>query len=108
MRSITNHNVVLERIKTIIEIQVQIEHHTCKNHKPADTKSCNVTIPIKTLSSLTTGKNCTGEGGDSIFCIASTAIVSEPIVLGFLKDHTSHVNADPSDGWITKFCKTRN
>jgi hypothetical protein len=33
----------------------------------------------------TTGKNCTGEGGDSIFSMASTAIASAVIVLGFLR-----------------------
>jgi hypothetical protein len=46
-------------------------------------------IPRTTLLLSTTGKNCTGEGGDSIFSIASTAIASAVIVLGFLKD-TEH------------------
>jgi len=43
-------------------------------------------IPHTMLFSLTTGKNCTGEGGDSIFSMASTAIASAVIVLGFLLD----------------------
>uniref|UniRef100_A0A0A8ZIG5 Uncharacterized protein n=1 Tax=Arundo donax TaxID=35708 RepID=A0A0A8ZIG5_ARUDO len=56
-----------------------------KAYNPAETNPCNVMIPHTTLLSSTTGKNCTGEGGDSIFSIASTAIASAVIVLGFLK-----------------------
>jgi hypothetical protein len=41
--------------------------------------------------SLTTGKNCTSDGGDSIFSMASTAIASAGIVLGFLKDTENRV-----------------
>ena len=52
--------------------------------RPGETKPCNVIIPINILSSSTTGRNCTGDVGDYIFFIASTAIVSGPIVLGFL------------------------
>lgn len=43
-------------------------------------------IPQTTLLLSTTGKNCTGEGGDSIFSMACTAIASAVIVLGCLKD----------------------
>jgi hypothetical protein len=60
-----------------------------KSYNPAETNPCNVMIPSTTLLSSTTGKNCTGEGGDSIFAMASTAIASAVIVLGFLKD-TEH------------------
>ena len=49
-------------------------------------------MPIKTFWSSITGKNCTGDGGDSILLMASTAIAFELIVLGFLIHKThSHV-----------------
>lgn len=62
------------------------------NHNPAETKPCNVTIPITILSSSITGKNWTGDGGASIFFMASTAIASGPIVLGFLKSQDQRFN----------------
>uniref|UniRef100_N1QWI4 Single-stranded DNA-bindig protein WHY2, mitochondrial n=1 Tax=Aegilops tauschii TaxID=37682 RepID=N1QWI4_AEGTA len=55
-------------------------------YNPAETNPCSVIIPDTTFLSSTTGRNCTGEGGDSIFSMASTAIASAVIVLGFLKD----------------------
>lgn len=57
-----------------------------KDYSPAETNPCNVMIPQTTLLLSTTGKNCTGEGGDSIFSMACTAIASAVIVLGCLKD----------------------
>lgn len=86
-------------------IGVGFTHHTTKNgihfsekkiitlsrsrhryyyYNPAETKPCKVTIPIKTFSSLITGKNCTADGGASIFFMASTAIASGPMTFGFL------------------------
>jgi hypothetical protein len=53
-------------------------------------------IPHTTLLSFTTGKNCTGEGGDSIFSMASTAIASAVIVLGFLLDNAIKLDQDSS------------
>uniref|UniRef100_A0A0D9YMK6 Uncharacterized protein n=1 Tax=Oryza glumipatula TaxID=40148 RepID=A0A0D9YMK6_9ORYZ len=47
-----------------------------KDYSPAETNPCNVMIPQTTLLLSTTGKNCTGEGGDSIFSMACTAIAS--------------------------------
>ena len=55
-------------------------------YNPAETNPCSVMIPDTTFLSSTTGRNCTGEGGDSIFSMASTAIASAVIVLGFLKE----------------------
>lgn len=55
-----------------------------ENYKPAETSPCNVMIPTTVFWSSTTGKNCTADGGDSILCIASTAMASGLIVLGFL------------------------
>lgn len=57
-------------------------------HNPIETSPCRVTIPMVTLLASTTGKNWTGEGGDSIFCMASTAIASTLIILGFLQKLT--------------------
>jgi hypothetical protein len=44
------------------------------------------------LSSSITGKNWTGDGGASIFFMASTAIASGPIVLGFLTSQKQKIN----------------
>jgi hypothetical protein len=55
-------------------------------------------IPHTTLFSLTTGKNCTGEGGASIFSMASTAIASAVIVLGFLLDNAGKL--DKTSIWL--------
>jgi hypothetical protein len=54
-------------------------------YNPAETNPCNVMIPHTMFLWSTTGKNCTGEGGDSIFSMASTAIASAVIVLGLLE-----------------------
>ena len=53
-------------------------------YNPAETSPCNVMIPDTMFLWSTTGKNCTGEGADSIFAMASTAIASAVIVLGLL------------------------
>lgn len=49
-----------------------------------------MTVPIKTLLLSIAGQNCTGDGEDSIFCIASTAIALGSIVLGCLEDEIRH------------------
>lgn len=74
-------------IEAHIPFRIQTRKADNKNQRPAETSPCKVTIPINTFWSLITGKNCTGDGGDSIFRMASTAIASGPIVLGFLKKH---------------------
>lgn len=66
-------------------LKLQTKKKNCyTDHRPAETNPCKVTIPIRIFWRLITGKNCTGDGGDSIFCMASTAIASGPIVLGLL------------------------
>lgn len=67
-------------------------------YRPAETNPCSVMIPHTTLLSFTTGKNCTGEGGDSIFSMASTAIASAVIVLGFLLDNAIKLNKTLASG----------
>ena len=67
-------------------------------YNPAETNPCNVMIPHTTLFSSTTGKNCTGEGGDSIFSMASTAIASAVIVLGFLYDNAGQLDKSLASG----------
>jgi hypothetical protein len=59
-------------------------------------------IPDTMFLWSTTGKNCTGEGGDSIFSMASTAIASAVIVLGFLGHQAgvSETAVDHNQNWL--------
>jgi hypothetical protein len=51
---------------------IQQSRHWYKILQSTEATTCNVTIPRTTLLSSTTGKNCTGEGGDSIFSHRTT------------------------------------
>ena len=70
--------------RIITEIKTENISSIYAHQRPAETNPCNVTMPITIFWLSMTGKNCTGDGGASIFFMASTAIASGLMVLGFL------------------------